>query len=74
MPKDERYYTFIYTRPNPKGFSVRRVEVSKKKLHVFACSLFIAFAASSAFIFQSINPFNLVVEAKMAARSAELHY
>jgi murein DD-endopeptidase MepM/ murein hydrolase activator NlpD len=48
MPKDDRYYTFIFTRSSKSRIYIRRIEFSKRKLQVFACSLLVVLGIGSA--------------------------
>ncbi len=70
MPKDDRYYTFLFTRSSKSHISIRRVEFSKRKLQTFACSLLVALGLTSAAILQYGDPFYMSrVNARLLAEN-----
>jgi len=56
MPKDDRYYSFLFTRSSRSHIYIRRVEFSKRKLQTFAFSLLIVLGLTSAAVLQYANP------------------
>jgi murein DD-endopeptidase MepM/ murein hydrolase activator NlpD len=70
MPKDDRYYTFIFTRSSQSHIYIRRLEFSKRKLQVFACSLLIVLGLSSATVVRYADSLYLTrVNAELAAEN-----
>src|SRR5882757_1493102 len=70
MPKDDRYYTFIFTRSSKSHIYIRRIEFSKRKLQVFACSLLVVLGISSATLFRYADSIYLTrVNAQLAAEN-----
>src|SRR5262245_46997246 len=72
MPKDDRYYTFLLTRSSKSHLSIRRIEVSKRKLQYFSYALLLGMGLSTAAIFHYTNPFWLPrVDAKSMAQKEQ---
>ena len=70
MPKDDRYYTFIFTRSSTSHIYIRRIEFSKRKLQLFACSLLIVLGLSSATLLKYADSLYLTrVNAQLAAEN-----
>jgi murein DD-endopeptidase MepM/ murein hydrolase activator NlpD len=42
MQKDDRFYTFLFTKSSRSKIYIRRIEISKKKLHTVAAALVIS--------------------------------
>lgn len=55
MPRDDRYYTFLYTRSSKSRLSIRRVEFSKRKLQLFSFSLLAILGLSSAAVLRNAS-------------------
>jgi murein DD-endopeptidase MepM/ murein hydrolase activator NlpD len=70
MPKDDRYYTFLFTRSSKSHIYIRRIEFSKRKLQTFAFSLLIVLGLTSAAVLQYANPVYLSrVNAQLVAEN-----
>jgi len=70
MPKDDRYYTFIFTRSSSSHIYIRRIEFSKRKLQVFACSLLVVLGLGSVTLFKYADSVYLTrVNAQLAAEN-----
>ncbi|HEV7645600.1 MAG TPA: M23 family metallopeptidase [Pyrinomonadaceae bacterium] len=70
MPKDDRYYTFTFTRSSRSHISIRRIEFSKRNFQIFACSLLVVLGVSSATLFRYADSIYLTrVNAQLAAEN-----
>jgi murein DD-endopeptidase MepM/ murein hydrolase activator NlpD len=65
MPKDDRYYTFLFTRSSKSHIYIRRIEFSKRKLQAFTYSLIAVLGLSSAAILQYAPFYSVPVYAQM---------
>jgi murein DD-endopeptidase MepM/ murein hydrolase activator NlpD len=56
MPKDDRYYTFLFTRSSKSEIHIRRIEFSKRNFQLFACSLFVILGLGALGVVQYAGP------------------
>ncbi len=57
MPKDDRYYSFLFTRSSKSHISIRRIEFSKRTFQAVAYSLLAVLGLGSAAVLRYATPF-----------------